>query len=973
MSFAYIKRPLCSFILVLLCCCGALAGDPPVEVRVGFFPMHGFHEYDKAGTPIGYDVDYLRRVGSYTDWTFRYVRVDSWDDALEQLAAGKLDLVGSAQFTPERAARFEYSAYSNGTTYGAIIALSGNGNLRYEGFEDFNKARFGCVATYVRQEEFQKYTEKHGFAPEMVLFDSTEQMRKAMHAREIDAMVCSIMELGDNEKVVAEFAPAPFYYISTKNNVELLDTLNAAIARIKIDAPFFETRLMDAWYPVVRTPSFTSGEIAYATAHPELRVAQFIRRHPLAGTQNETESGTFTGIVPEIMELIGRESGLNIVSVPIPGGASPLELLKSGKADVVAGVVAFPDQLKDPSIRLTESFLTGRMIMLARRGEPFIAAMPLKAAVPSGYKAAEDFIRKSFPHFSIVYYPSTRACLNAVRNGEADVTSQNAYVVERFLQGPRYDELMVLPTISEVEKLVLALPADADPKLLSMLNKSILRLPKSVVDQIVINNTVAKPYVISFEDFLIQYRIELITGGTLLLLCGVVFAGYLRQRRKNSELIRENEETLRNITNNINGGVITLIADKGFTIVYANNGFLELVGYSRDQYEDELCQECITYVHPNDVQALNTAIAAKNRNGDTVAMELSILHKSGNYVPVMFRGTLSRNKDGQLILFCVVVDITEQRAMMEHLKIEKERYQIVVEQSNDIIFEVDMEQQTLLCSPKFKEKFGWQMDSSDISTDAPYPLQVHPDDARTFQEMVQGILLKERSLIRQLRIRKIDGEYLWCRLLVSCIRNEGRLVKLIGKIEDVDEMVRERLRLEEMSRTDALCGLYNKRAMRLSIERALKQADAAGMECALFFVDIDNFKAVNDNLGHPVGDQALRDVAAVLRALFRSDDIIGRYGGDEFCVFAAHIPEAMVKAKAAEINTRLRRTYRDDSGVHVDISASVGVARGPEDGSSYEVLVSKADRALYTAKSEGKDRFILFDHTYCLGPEPARE
>ncbi len=957
MPFAAIRSLALFFCVVFACPSTGAAEQPPV--RVGFFPMPGFHEYDTSGAPAGYDVDYLHRIASYTDRTFRYIRLESWDEALTALAEKRIDLVGSAQLNAERAERFLYSAYSNGITHGAVIILSGNGEMTYEDFDSFSGRRFGCVTTYVRRREFTAYAQEHGFTPDIAWFDSTEQMRKALHAREIDGMVCSVMELGAKEKVVAEFAPAPFFYITWKGNEALLEDLNAAISRIKIDTPAFETSLMDAHYPVFRMPAFSRAELTYVREHPVLRMGHFTNRAPLSAMNPDT--GEISGILPEIAELIGQEAGFAVKAVPVPFESIPTDMLKNGTADAVVGVLRFPEQERDPALRLTDPIASARLILLARKGRPFIPTLPLKTAISTGFKGAANFIKTKFPHFTFNEYPGLQSCHEAVLREEADEKIQNAAVLEKFLQNPHYDELAVVPTVNAPDRRVLALPADTDPRLLSILNKSIRRLPQEVTDQIVIKHTVAKPYVITLKDFFFLYRQELAVGAALLALCGVLLAWALRQRRRNTELIRQNEETLRNITNNINGGVITLIADTGFTITYANNGFLTLVGYTRREYEEKRLQECVTYVHPDDIHPLNEAVAGVRRDGETVILEMRILHKLGAYIPVVFRGTLVHNREGQAVLFCVVVDISEQRAMIENLRIEKERYEIVIEQSNDIIFEVDLQQHTLMCSPKFQEKFGWQITSRDIDERSPYPLQVHPEDSDILQRMIVTLLHRKRTESRQLRIRKKDGEYLWCRLLVSCIRHEDKLAKLIGKIEDVDEMVRERLRLEEVSRADALCGLYNKMAFRLSVEHSLKRIKNTAAESSLFFIDIDNFKSVNDRLGHLVGDQALLDVADTLRSLFRADDIIGRYGGDEFCVFAPYMPNAQAEEKAQEINERLRRIYRNDNDENVAVSASIGISLAPRHGATYTELVEKADKALYVAKAGGKDRYIIFD------------
>ena len=151
--------------------------------------------------------------------------------------------------TAERAKYFDYGDYSGGSTYGAVLALNENDQIAYEDFEQFDQSRIGCVKTYVREQEFLDYAKKNGIRPQLIYYDDTAQMKKALHNGGIDLAICNVMEIDEGEKVVGRYAHAPFYYITTKGNAELLKKLNEAMAGIKLSQPGYENQLFSKYYP----------------------------------------------------------------------------------------------------------------------------------------------------------------------------------------------------------------------------------------------------------------------------------------------------------------------------------------------------------------------------------------------------------------------------------------------------------------------------------------------------------------------------------------------------------------------------------------------------------------------------------------------------------------------------------------------------------------------------------------------------
>nr|WP_243764169.1 GGDEF domain-containing protein [Bittarella massiliensis (ex Durand et al. 2017)] len=150
---------------------------------------------------------------------------------------------------------------------------------------------------------------------------------------------------------------------------------------------------------------------------------------------------------------------------------------------------------------------------------------------------------------------------------------------------------------------------------------------------------------------------------------------------------------------------------------------------------------------------------------------------------------------------------------------------------------------------------------------------------------------------------------------------------------------------------DSLTGIYNRGGVRAVVEPMLMRVPEGGRVHACLFIDVDDFKGVNDRLGHQVGDQALIQLAGLLQRTFRQSDVVGRYGGDEFLVWMRDAPSAQLVEHRAKQLCESVAACGD-----FPTSISVGVALWPQDGSGYDELLRAADQALYAAKGAGKNR-----------------
>ncbi len=248
-------------------------------------------------------------------------------------------------------------------------------------------------------------------------------------------------------------------------------------------------------------------------------------------------------------------------------------------------------------------------------------------------------------------------------------------------------------------------------------------------------------------------------------------------------------------------------------------------------------------------------------------------------------------------------------------------------------------------------------------------LFVHAEDAAAFahccnrKNLMEAFTAGKSEVIIEYRRMVPESSFIWVREVITLIKDldTGDITGFVY-VKDIDEEKKSQLELQFKAERDALTGLYNKEMTGKLITRYLQSSKAGGETGALLIIDVDNFKTVNDSLGHTFGDAVLCALGEKLRSIFRDNDIIGRIGGDEFMAFMSNTKSTdIAKEKAAQICTNFKTTYEGTGGKKITISGSVGIAFFPNHGLTFEELYKNADVALYATKNKGKDNFSVFE------------
>lgn len=301
------------------------------------------------------------------------------------------------------------------------------------------------------------------------------------------------------------------------------------------------------------------------------------------------------------------------------------------------------------------------------------------------------------------------------------------------------------------------------------------------------------------------------------------------------------------------------------------------------------------------------------------------------------------------------------------LQTELERYSIIYNLEQSLIFEMQFSPKRLEFFGDTKEMFG--IESGILNGEEVFDVYkyVHEDDQSVRGRLHRFYDEEEGSVFAaEIRIKNGEDGYGWYRISGTVIKDKrfGTNLKFVGKIENADQQISEEKDLVQRAENDLLTGILNKTTMEEKVASALKEVQGNN-HCIFFMVDLDNFKNVNDKLGHIYGDKAIVDTAHLLTELFPNNAYVGRLGGDEFAVCAiydAFDKESMlnfIKKKAEKICEVNRRTYVNGN-ISVDISSSVGIAIALDSEQDFETVYKMADNALYRSKNGGKNCYHIY-------------
>ncbi len=414
------------------------------------------------------------------------------------------------------------------------------------------------------------------------------------------------------------------------------------------------------------------------------------------------------------------------------------------------------------------------------------------------------------------------------------------------------------------------------------------------------------------------------------------------------------------LVNNLEGMAYRCLPDQHWTMLFVSQGCRELTGHAPEELLEEDGISWADLIFVEDREKVRTETMAAIAAGRRFHVEYRIETETGAITWVADRGIGVADEHGQAVIEGFIEDVSARHRALDALAHAELRYRNIFEHASEGIFQTSEDGRYLAANPALARIYGYATpeqliaDLSDIAHRL-YVLPVRREDFRREMDAHGVVSNFESEVFRR------DGSKIWISENAHVVRGAGgEFVCYEGTVQDITERRRYQEQLERQANYDLLTGLPNRNLLKDRIEQAIVRAGRLGYFLVLVFIDLDNFKFINDTLGHVAGDELLVEVAQRLRACLRGSDTVARQGGDEFVLvlndhYRVNSIISLLERVLVEVGQPILLGGRE-----FQVGASLGVAVYPQDGDNAETLLKHADVAMYAAKGRGRNNFQFF-------------
>ena len=422
----------------------------------------------------------------------------------------------------------------------------------------------------------------------------------------------------------------------------------------------------------------------------------------------------------------------------------------------------------------------------------------------------------------------------------------------------------------------------------------------------------------------------------------------------------DSQRVLDVLVHNLEGMVFRVSIDKAWSMHFVSTGCLELTGYTAQELANDNQNSYERITHPEDRaivrERIMEAVAANTR----YRVEYRVICKDGTEKWVKERGQCVTDEKGQQVLEAFVEDVTDQIEAQRRLIEAELRYRSIFENSVIGIFQTSASGHYLAANKALATLYGYETPQQLMASlqDIATRLYVDPERREQFKRLIQE---HDKVVEFESEVFRRDKSRIWISETAHAVRDaEGDLLYYEGTVQDITQRRQHESDLEFHATHDVLTGLPNRHLLQDRLEQAIFQAQRSGGQVAVALIDLDNFKFINDSLGHSVGDRLLMEIANRLSSALRGTDTVARYGGDEFVlILSDDVDIQNARLVLDRVQESVKQSMNLD-GHEMHISCSIGVSVYPNDGVDLQNLLRHADAAMYHAKEQGKGQYQFY-------------
>lgn len=303
-------------------------------------------------------------------------------------------------------------------------------------------------------------------------------------------------------------------------------------------------------------------------------------------------------------------------------------------------------------------------------------------------------------------------------------------------------------------------------------------------------------------------------------------------------------------------------------------------------------------------------------------------------------------------------------ALLDDFYISEDVHKTIASLSESMLFEWDMEKKQLYVSDNFRDRFDMDYEHADVEKGGFLDSLMSEVDARHFLKDIESLISGKREYVEnEFLVKTKSNSEIWINVKASSIMNRmGDITKLMGVAVDINNKKKSNIQLSQKASYDFLSQLYNRSTFLKEFQKLL-DLKRVNEKYAILFIDVDDFKFINDRYGHNVGDEVIKYVSDTLKECVGDGGIAGRFGGDEFvlCVTDSEKVEACDEFAMSIIDSLYSGYNCETAGVTLNVNASIGISFAPDHGKEAEKLVGCADEAMYFVKKNGKSNYHIYD------------
>lgn len=427
-------------------------------------------------------------------------------------------------------------------------------------------------------------------------------------------------------------------------------------------------------------------------------------------------------------------------------------------------------------------------------------------------------------------------------------------------------------------------------------------------------------------------------------------------------IVKNSEERFRLLSSLSPVGVFS--TDRSGALVYSNAAMQEVFGVSHSQLEYD---QWLSFFHDPGERDIASEWRDALKGSEEFSVHSRIINADGQSRYVYIEAVRDSNKDSQQGFIGAVVDMTDAKKAENALRESEARWQFALDGSQLGVYDWNIASGEVFYSNRYVEILGESLVTMRKQADA-WAERLHPDDKQEVLLAVERHMNSEADRVHvEHRIRHHDGHYIWVRGNGKVIERDktGQPLRMIGTMSDITDEKASEAQVQFLAYHDALTELPNRTYFAEQLELKLSLVKRYKRFGALLFLDLDNFKDVNDSLGHLVGDELLKEVKNRLQQATREGDIVARLGGDEFVIMLGNLEDdiSLCSEHAKMVADKVIRAVSEPvivAGHAINATTSIGIAVFPEDGHNADEVLRHADTALYQAKREGRNTYRFY-------------